>query len=104
MRQTRWSSARADWQLASNWQLGGTVNYVADRERQPGDTRPQIADYTTVDLSLRRQKAFGNWDLRATLLNVFNRDAREPTFAPGNVPFDIPLPRRAVNLELVYKL
>lgn len=96
--------ARASWQLAPNWQLGGIVNHVADRARQPDDTRAPVADYTTVDLTLRHQKAFGNWDLRATVLNVFNRDAREPSFAPGNIPFDIPLPRRALNVELSYRM
>ncbi|MES2325592.1 MAG: TonB-dependent receptor [Pseudomonadota bacterium] len=95
---------RADWQFASQWQLGAIVNHVADRARQPGDARPKIADYTTLDFSLRRQKAFGNWDLRATVLNALDRDAREPSFAPGNIPFDIPLPRRAINIELSYKM
>ncbi len=95
---------RADWQFASHWQLGSIINHVADRARQPGDTRPAIADYTTVDFTLRRQQAFGNWDVRATVLNAFNRDAREPSFAPGNIPFDIPLPRRAINIELSYKM
>jgi len=95
---------RADWRFASQWQLGAIVNHVADRARQPGDARPKIADYTTLDFSLRRQKAFGDWDLRATVLNALNRDAREPTTAPGNIPFDIPLPRRAINIELSYKM
>lgn len=93
---------RADWRLAPLWQLGTTVNHVADRERQPGDNRPQIADYTTVDLSLRREKFVGNWDLRATVLNVFDRDAREPSFAPGNIPYDLPLPGRAAYIEFTH--
>ena len=45
-----------------------------------------------------------DWQVRASVLNVFNRDAREPTFAPGNIPFDIPLPRRAFNVELSYRM
>ena len=96
--------ARADWRFAPLWQLGGTVNYVADRAREPGDTRPQIPDYTTVDLSLRREKFAGNWQLRATVTNLFNRDAREPTLAPGNIPFDLPLPGRAFSIQLQHNL
>ncbi len=91
---------RADWRFVPLWQLGATVNHVADRKRQPGDNRPQIADYTTVDMTLRREKFAGNWDARAMVLNLFNRDAREPTFAPGNVAFDIPLPGRAFYIQL----
>ncbi|RJG04936.1 TonB-dependent receptor [Noviherbaspirillum cavernae] len=90
----------ADWRLAPMWQFGVTANHVADRKRQPGDTRAPIADYTTVDLSLRREKLAGNWEVRAMVTNLFNRDAREPSFAPGNIPFDLPLPGRAFYVQL----
>lgn len=96
--------ARADWRFAPLWQLGATANHVADRKRQAGDARPQIDDYTTVDLTLRREKFAGNWDFRATVLNLFDRDAREPSFAPGNIPFDLPLPGRAVYIQLQHSL
>ncbi|HYD81239.1 MAG TPA: TonB-dependent receptor [Paucimonas sp.] len=96
--------ARADWRFAPLWQFGSTLNHVADRKREPNDTRPQIADYSTVDLTLKREKFAGNWEFRATVLNLFNRDAREPTFAPGNIPNDLPLPRRSFYLEFQHKL
>lgn len=94
---------RLDWHLAQSWQAGATVNHVAGRKRQAGDTRPQIADYTTTDLTLKRERLAGNWELRATVLNLFNVDAREPTFAPGNIPLDLPLPGRSLYLELSHK-
>jgi iron complex outermembrane receptor protein len=95
---------RADWRFAPLWQLGTTINHVADRKRQPGDTRPQIADYTTVDLNLRKEKLFGNWSVDALVLNLFNRDARDPSFAPGNIPFDLPLPGRTFYVQFQHKL
>jgi outer membrane receptor for ferrienterochelin and colicins len=95
---------RADWRFAPLWQLSTTVNHVADRARQPGDTRPQIADYTTVDLNLQREKFAGRWTVRGMVLNLFNRDAREPTFAPGNIPFDLPLPGRAFYVQFQHSL
>lgn len=95
---------RADWRFTSQWQLGAKANHVADRKRQFGDNRPQIADYTTVDLTLKREKLVAGWDFRATVLNLFDRDAREPTFAPGSIPFDLPLPGRAVYLQLQHSL
>lgn len=52
--------ARSDWHFAPLWQFGTMVKHVADRMRQPGDTRPQIPDYTTVDLTLRRDKVAGD--------------------------------------------
>jgi iron complex outermembrane receptor protein len=95
---------RADWRFASFWQFGSAINYVADRKREPGDTRAQIPDYVTVDLTLRREKFAGNWDARATVFNLFNRDAREPSFAPGNIPFDLPLPGRAFYIQLQHAM
>ncbi|OWW22705.1 TonB-dependent receptor plug domain-containing protein [Noviherbaspirillum denitrificans] len=96
--------AHADWRFAPLWQMGTTVNYVADRKRQLGDARPPVPDYTTVDLTVRREKVAGNWDLRATLRNLFDRDAREPSFAPGSIPFDLPLPGRALYLQFQHAL
>ena len=96
--------ARADWRFAPLWQLGTTLNHVADRKRQPGDIRPQIADYTTLDLSLRREQLAGGWTVSAMLLNLFNQDAREPSLAPGNIPFDLPLPGRTLYVQFQHKL
>ncbi|MEO8600131.1 MAG: TonB-dependent receptor [bacterium] len=95
---------RADWRFAPLWQLGTTINHVADRRRQPGDTRLQIADYTTLDLNLRREQVAGGWTVSATLLNLFNQDAREPSLAPGNIPFDLPLPGRTLYVQFQHKL
>lgn len=91
---------RADWRFAPSWQLGTTINHVADRKRQPGDLRPQIADYSTVDLTLNRQNFADGWDFRMNILNLFDDDVREPTFAPGNIPFDLPLPGRSFSIQL----
>lgn len=95
---------RADWQFASFWQLGTTINHVAGRMREPGDTRALIPDYTTVDLTLRREKFAGSWDARAMVTNLFDRKAWEPTFQSAGIPSDLPLPRRAIYLELQHKL
>lgn len=95
---------QSDWRVAPLWQLGTTVNHVAGREREPGDSRPPLADYTTVDLSLRREKLPGNGELRAAVRNLFDADAREPSLAPGNIPEDLPLPGRSFYVQLQYAL
>ncbi|PWF55334.1 TonB-dependent receptor [Massilia glaciei] len=94
--------ARADWRPSPEWELGGTLNHVADRRREPDDTRPQLADYTTLDMSLRRLA--GAWELRATVLNLFNRDVREPSLAPGNIRYDLPMPKRSLSFEITRRL
>jgi iron complex outermembrane receptor protein len=95
---------RSDWRFAPSWQFGATLNYVANRQRQAGDARPQIADFTTIDLSLRREKLLGNWEVRAAVKNLFNRDIREPSLAPGNILNDLPLPRRSFYIQLQHNL
>jgi len=94
---------RADWRFAPLWQFGTAVNHVADRMREPGDTRPQIPDYTTVDMTLRREKIAGDWDVRAMVTNLFNSNAMEPTFRAVSVNpnlSDLPLPGRAFYIQL----
>jgi iron complex outermembrane receptor protein len=92
--------ARADWRFAPKWQFGTTVNHVAERMREPGDTRANIPDYTTVDLTLRREKFADGWDARASVTNLFNSTALEPTFKSLNIPSDLPLPGRAFYVQV----
>lgn len=92
--------ARADWRFAPSWLGGAVLNHVADRAREPSDLRAPIADYTTADLTLMRENLAGKWELRGTVLNLFNADAREPSIAPGNIPFDLPLAGRSFNIQL----
>lgn len=103
---------RADWHFKSKWQLGATANRVMERMREPGDTRAQIPDYTTVSLTLRREKLLDNFDVRASITNLFNSDAREPTLKSAGVTTpnhpitisDLPLPQRAFYIQIQHKL
>jgi iron complex outermembrane receptor protein len=93
---------RADWRLVPGWTLSGQVNHVADRKRQAGDNRPQIADYTTVDLTLRTVRLHKDIEVALSVRNLFNVDAREPTAAASatNLPYDLPLARRSLYAEM----
>ena len=97
---------RTDWRFVPGWTLSGQVNYVADRKRQAGDTRPQIADYTTADLTLRTNRLHKDLELALSVRNLFDANAREPTSgaAAVNIPFDLPLPGRSYFAELRYRL
>ena len=96
--------ARADWRFMPGWALNTQVNYIADRKRQPLDTRPAIADYHTVDLTLRKQKLKNDWDVAFTVRNLFDADAREPAPAPGLIANDLPLAPREWRFELRHQL
>ncbi|MBI2277824.1 MAG: TonB-dependent receptor [Dechloromonas sp.] len=96
--------ARADWRFISGWQLNGQVNYVADRNRAFGDNRPQIPDYTTVDLTLRTQQTKQGWDFAASVRNLFDADVREPSQAGSGITYDLPMPGRTFWLQARFSL
>jgi iron complex outermembrane receptor protein len=97
--------SRADWRFASGWTVSGQVNYVADRKRAAGDTRPPIADYTTLDLTLRSEQRKNSWSFAASVRNLFNADVREPSLAPGtSIPNDLPMAPRAVYVQATYQM
>lgn len=95
--------ARADWAAPAGWQASAQLNQVAGRRRAPGDARPPIADYTTLDLTLRSARTRSGWEFSASVLNLFDADAREPSLAPGtSLPNDLPLAGRGVVVQVSY--
>ncbi len=96
---------RADWRYAPGWALNGQVNWVADRERPAGDSRPPIDDYATFDLTLRADRGRSGWEAAFSVRNLFDADAREPTTgaSASNLPNDLPLPGRSLYLEFRYR-
>jgi len=107
--------ARADWRMAGDWMLSSQLNWVADRRRAKGDTRPQVPDYTTFDLILRHTREKSPWNFAFVARNLFNATALEPTLyvaAPGNqpsyptsnIPGDLPVAPRSLWLQVTYKL
>lgn len=96
---------RVDWRFANGWQLNSQLNWIADRDRAAGDARPQISDYKTLDLTLRTSRMFKQWDISLSVKNLFNVDVREPSVAPGlALPNDLPMARRTIYFQGVYKL
>ncbi|MBH1987378.1 MAG: TonB-dependent receptor [Burkholderiales bacterium] len=95
---------RMDWSVVNGWQVGGQVNRVAGRKRAFWDSRSDIADYTTVDLTLRSTSISKGWEFAASIRNLFEADAREPTSAADNIPGDLPLARRSFFLQASYRM
>ena len=95
---------RSDWRLADGWFSSMQINYVADRRRSAGDTRPAVPDYTTVDLVLRTQRNTSPLDWALSIRNLFNADVREPSLAPGSIRDDLPQAPRAFYLQMIWKI
>jgi outer membrane receptor protein involved in Fe transport len=95
---------RADWRYPSGWLLGTQLNRVMDRERAPGDTRPPVPDYTTVDLVGRSNLGNSQWSVAASVRNLFNATVLEPSLAPGTIPNDLPMAPRAFWVQVAYRM
>jgi outer membrane receptor protein involved in Fe transport len=96
--------SRADWHFTPGMNLSGQVNYVADRHRAPGDIRPQVPDYTSVDLTLRSDRSKSGWDFSASVYNLLNADIREPSVTSSGITYDLPMPGRTLWLQARYSL
>ena len=96
--------ARADWRFMPQWTMDTQLNWISDRIREPGDTRPPIPDYHTVDLTLRSNNESGDWGYSLKVINLFGANALEPSPAPGLIPYDLPVDPRAWRIELTHQL
>lgn len=96
---------KADWQFLPDWNLNAQLNRVMQRARANGDTRPDIDDYTMVDLAIRSTDIAGHWDLTLKVSNVFDVELFEPSpvEVAAFVPGDYPLTGRAYYATANYR-
>ncbi|WP_377705090.1 TonB-dependent receptor plug domain-containing protein [Pseudoduganella sp. UC29_71] len=97
-------NGRLDWRVPGWGMLSAQFNRVADRRRAPGDTRPKVPDYTTVDLAFSTGRLLRHCEFSLALRNLFNADVREPSLAPGAIPNDLPMAPRAVQVRAAFTL
>ena len=88
------------WDFRPDWSLSGQYFWIGDRHRASGDTRPDIADYDLVNLTLRCKNIVGQWNAALAVHNIFNKDVREPSQAI--IPNDYPMEGRSFWIELRY--
>ena len=93
-----------DWRFLPEWHLNSQVNHVTNRRRASGDTRSEVADYTTMDLAVRRNNIAKHWELALSIHNLFDEDAHEPSPTGSFLPNDIPLEGRTVYGEIRYRM
>ncbi len=88
-----------NWRITPDWSLNTYLKWVGERARPPGDERDALDDYTLVGATLRRTAPNGDWDVRFSVQNLLNTDAREPSLYPASLPDDIPLPGRGFTMQ-----
>lgn len=91
---------RADYRITHTWSVNSQLNHVKDRVRAFGDPRPDVDDYTTLDLTVRGKELLPGLDVAISVRNLTDEDAFEPSLAPGFIPNDLPLAGRSVFAEI----
>jgi outer membrane receptor protein involved in Fe transport len=95
------------WQFLPDWLLSTELLWVGDRKRVVNDPRPDIDDYTVVDLTLRKKNIIDGLSAAILVQNLFDEDAFEPSPADpitgaALIPGDYPLEGRFIGGELRY--
>lgn len=101
---------RFDWRFAAGWAVHAQLNQIGERPRVDSDTRPSLAGYGTVDLSLHMNPKASSWGLSASVRNLLNADVREPSpfdrsaLQPFiSIPNDYPQAGRTFYVQATYK-
>ncbi len=97
--------ARSEWTVAPDWHFDSQITWVGKQKRVAGDARAALSDYTTVDLTLRKQEVINGVELALSVRNLFDADVREPSTggAVVNIPNDYPMAGRSVYAEVQYQ-
>ncbi|PHS72655.1 MAG: TonB-dependent receptor [Cycloclasticus sp.] len=97
---------RTNYELTPIWSVNSQINHVRDRKRTSIDLRPEIDDYTVVNLTLRAREFAPGFEFAVSARNLFDEDTREPSegpaspISPVSIPNDLPLAGRGLFVEL----
>ncbi|HED34276.1 MAG TPA: TonB-dependent receptor, partial [Gammaproteobacteria bacterium] len=91
---------RTDWVFSPDWNWNVQANWIGQRERPSTDDRSHVEAYVVTDTTLRFA-ASDNWELAASVRNLFDESARE--YTGRSIADDLPLPGRNAYVEARYK-
>ncbi len=89
------------WHFQPQWTLYSQLKWISNRQRSDTDNRPDIADYSLVNLTLRHSPHLQKWGAALLFKNLLDRDAEDPS--NGAIPVDYPQEGRSVMAEFNLK-
>ena len=101
--------ARADWQMLPHWSAHAQLNWIGSQTRTLNDTRPSLAGYETVDLTVRSDREGRGWNTAISVRNLFDATVKEPSIYDRSagqpyisLPYDYPMPGRSLYVQATY--
>jgi outer membrane cobalamin receptor len=93
------------WKFIPDWFVSTQVYWIGDRNREFGDTREEIDDYSMMDLNIGCSCIIPGLDLSVTVKNLLDEDAYEPSTAELKLtlPRDYPLAGQSAYLQANYR-
>ena len=81
------------------------VLWTGPRPRPSGDTRDDVASYTTVDLTLTLRNICKNLEIQAAIHNLFDEKYEDPDLSGAShfIPHDFPREGISALLRVSYK-
>lgn len=81
------------------------ILWTGPRPRPSGDTRDDVAAYTTVDLTLTLRNIYKTLEMQAAIHNLFNEKYEDPDLSGASrfIPYDYPRERISALLKVSYK-
>lgn len=89
------------WRMQGSWFFSTQFHHVANRPRLTSDIRPELDDYTLVNMNFYSEQWHPQYDISIAFRNVLDKDTYEPGSA--TVPIDHPLEGRSIRLTLDYR-
>jgi len=73
------------------------VLWTGPRPREKGDSRPEMPDYTTVDLAVTLKNFFNTLEIQATIRNLFDQRYKDPDTSGAQIKIPGDFPREGIS-------
>jgi len=99
------ATASLNYALTRYLNLHGDLHWTGPRPRDTGDTRPEMPDYTTMDLALTAHDFLQGLELQLALFNLFDQRYSDPdtSGAAQKIPGDFPREGISAQANVLYK-
>ena len=94
--------------MSNYWVLTPELHFIGKRPRALGEVRAPISPSTRLDLTLKYQNHYNNWDVSLRIRNLLDADLSEPSIGNNSISGgaalanDVPLEGIRVLAEFRY--